>query len=84
MFGGVALVSSGDLLQLPTVSKASVCDPPPGSSKEVAAKETEGNQEAEDETTTKKKARTPDEQREAEELGGHNLWQSFRTVTTLL
>ena len=70
-FGGMALLTTGDLLQLPPVGKASVCDPPPE------------NQEAEDETTTKKKSKTPDESRRAEELGGHHLWQSFRTVTTL-
>ena len=30
-----------------------------------------------------KKRKTPAELRHAEELGGHDLWQSFRTVTTL-
>ena len=64
-------MTTGDLLQLPPVGKASVCDPPPE------------NQEAEDETATKKKSKTPDESRKAEELGGHHLWQSFRTVTIL-
>ena len=59
-FGGVAMVTTGDLLQLPPVQRDSVCDPRPEKSNRKVT--------ADDEEQPKKKRRTAEEQKEAEAI----------------
>ena len=55
IFGGIGLVTCGDLLQLPPVGKASVCDPPPENSDKVTENQDAEAQEEEREAKKKNK-----------------------------
>ena len=76
LFGGMALAALGDLLQLPPVKRASVCDPKPAGTP-IGVKAAAG---VEQPKGVKKK---PAELKEDEHIGGYDLWREFATVTTL-